>query len=490
MIILASFVLVIGTWIALSILRTMVATTIQVAAIFSGGRELQRPAPAVPQAAKRTFVAEPAMFPAPGPPPPLSDYVLSLDDVQAIWKYADVDSENGLPSLLASEEYVRKGLAIPVAIGLTAGGDPLVIDIASAPHVLIGGTTGSGKSVLQHALIVSLIHKHGPRTLRLLLVDTKGLELTPYNGLPHLRHPVITQPAEAVLALRWVAREVSARMALLRANHCRNIAEFNEAVRSGESVLVQPTVDTNPKGGSGELAGEAYLGDVLPYLVMVIDDLADLGAQSGEVHVLLSAIAQAGRAVGVHLVCVTQRPSAAVVAGDAKALFPTRIAFRLPAAVDSRIVLDKTGAERLEGAGAMIVVSGDNPAGVAVRGVPMTAAIVDLVPVIYAEQGSRVPQLFPVESNILVGLPHDAAPPDDGRDGARDTLFREAAELCIQHRGGSTSLLQRRFGIGYGRAARVLDQLSDAGVLDSRSGPNGREVRVGLEDLDRICGDR
>ena len=486
MIILFSFVVVIGAWIAAVVLRAMASSMSQFGTILSGGREQPR---SFATPARQRPPVEAARFPAASVLPSLSDHGLSLDAVQEIWNDADAGRQDDLPSLLASEAYRRKGPTMPIVLGLTAGDDPAVIDLASAPHLLIGGTTGSGKSVLQHALVTSLIHRHGPRTLRLLLVDTKGLELTPYNGLPHLRHPVITQPSEAVRALQWVTEELTSRMALLRANQCRSISDFNEKARTGECVLLRPMRDADASEERGRTSDEAYLGDVLPYLVVIIDDLADLGAQGGAVHALLSTIAQAGRAAGVHLVCVTQRPSAAVVAGDAKALFPTRIAFRLPAAVDSRIVLDKTGAERLEGAGAMILVSGDNPEGLAVRGAMVSPAIVDLLPQAYIQEAGLQASSQVIESDILANFRKaPVASATSGSDGQRDPLFREAAELCIQNGSGSTSLLQRHLGIGYGRAARLIDQLSEAGVLDDKSGPKGREVRVDLADLAFICG--
>lgn len=486
LIIIAAFVIVVGAWIA----KTMVFAFARACA------DLVRLRPRALQATPHEpAAASPrVLYPAAGPPSPRSALKLPRSVVLQACEQSGPSDELRLDKLIDSQEFRQSGMAMPIALGLGQNGSPIVMDIAAAPHILVGGTTGSGKSVMQHALVISLLSAHGPRTLRLLLVDTKGLELTAYNGLPHLRHRVVTSATEALDVLRWAAVEISARAALLRVNGCRHVGEFNDLVRDGGAVLQQPL---RPSAACDESSPEtsAYLGDVIPFLVLVIDDLADIGAAQGSTHAILSTVAQSGRATGVHLVCVTQRPSATIVAGDAKALFPTRIAFRLPAAVDSRIVLDRAGAERLAGAGMMIVVSSNAPKGLPVRGVPVSNEVVDAIVPYYASQAQNESSLFPIERDIISELRESDALAASTlaqtlNADARDPLFREAAELCIQNQSGSTSLLQRRLGIGYGRAARVIDQLAEAGVLDTRSGPRGWEVRGGLEDLDRICGVR
>lgn len=382
-------------------------------------------------------------------------------------------------SLLGTRAFRESTAALPIALGLDERGTPLLLDLATAPHLLIGGTTGSGKSNAVHGVITSLLHARMPAELTLFLVDTKRLELPAYRAVPHLGYTIITNASDAVLLLQWVAMEGVDRAALLEVNGSRGISEFNGAV--GSVVLIDfPRQDLAPEDSPGP-----YVGGRLPRIVVVVDDLADLTADNAT-HDALTVIAQLGRATGIHLVCVTQRPSVAVVAGDAKALFPARMAFRLPAAVDSRVILDRNGAETLHGNGAFLVVSNEIPRGVRAQSPLVARLTADAISDWYEGAQPRhrtTPDLLEIAQRARAAA--DAEPTSLDVESL-DPLFREAGELCIQNKSGSTSLLQRRLGIGYGRAARLIDQLADVGILDARSGPAGREVRIDLEALHQM----
>jgi S-DNA-T family DNA segregation ATPase FtsK/SpoIIIE len=323
------------------------------------------------------------------------------------------------------------------------------------------------------------------------------VELSIYNHLPHLKYRVVTDNRDAADILKWAVLEMQDRYELLAVNSARNIQEFNKRAHEGASLV-------RPKRPDIAFEDRTYRAGLLPYIVVVIDELADLMMTvAGEVERPLAMLAQKARAIGIHLILATQRPSVNVITGLIKANFPSRIAFRVASQVDSRTIIDGVGAEALLGNGDMLFIPPGKSEPMRLQGafIPgedterlmkwfearRLARRAALAGKASAEEGREEPDLLE-----LVREREATATSVDDEDGEfggeRDDLFRRAAETCIQHRLGSTSLLQRKLGIGYGRAARIIDQLHDAGVLGPPNGSKPREILMGLEELDRILG--
>ena len=398
--------------------------------------------------------------------------------------------------LVESREFQSARAALPIALGKDLEGRPVVADLAKMPHLLIAGATGSGKSVCVNTLITSLVYRHTPETLRFLMVDPKMVELSVYNELPHLRHKVITDNRDAATVLKWAVMQMQDRYELLAANGCRNVQEFNQRLRDGATLqtAAQPDVAFEER---------TYRGGVLPYIVVVIDELADLMMTvQGEIETPLAMLAQKARAIGIHLILATQRPSVNVITGLIKANFPSRIGFRVASQVDSRTILDGIGAESLLGNGDMLFIPPGKSEPARLQGAYITGEDTERLIRWYGAQREawRLEQAAAAaavpEEDVLEQVRRREAEQaeaggdgeEGGRPGERDLLFREAAEVVIHHQQGSTSLLQRRLKVGYGRAARIIDQLQAAGVLGPQDGSKPRDVLVGLEDLPRICG--
>jgi S-DNA-T family DNA segregation ATPase FtsK/SpoIIIE len=394
--------------------------------------------------------------------------------------------------VIESPTFKASKAALPLALGKDIGGKPLVADLAKMPHLLIAGATGSGKSVCVNTIITSLIYRHTPQTLRFLMVDPKMVELSMYNDLPHLRHPVVTDNNDAAAVLKWAVIEMERRYQLLSANGVRNLNDFNQRVDSGQ-LMRSP----EPDGEEGDPDRWVYRGGKLPYIVVIIDELADLMMTvQGEVEKPLALLAQKARAIGIHLILATQRPSVNVITGLIKANFPSRIAFRVSSKVDSRTILDQNGADALLGNGDMLMLPPASNEPVRVQGAFLSTDDTEALMDWYREQKrlrdeAGVAAAEGREDDILEvvraheGEGEELEAGDDPAD--RDKLFREAAMLCVQHQGGSTSLLQRRLRIGYGRAARIIDQLHLAGVLGPPDGSKPREVLCDIIGLDHIA---
>jgi S-DNA-T family DNA segregation ATPase FtsK/SpoIIIE len=325
------------------------------------------------------------------------------------------------------------------------------------------------------------------------------VELSMYNALPHLRHKVVTNNHDAASVLKWAVFEMQRRYELLQANGARNIADFNRKVEEGKPLRNPPrpkptitTVNAEAPDTPPEPPVEEVYGDgILPFIVMVIDELADLMMTvQGEVETPLAILAQKARAIGIHLILATQRPSVNVITGLIKANFPSRIAFRVASKVDSRTILDQNGAEALLGNGDMLFLPPGKSEPMRLQGAYIATDESERVVEWYvARRAARlVAQQSPAqEADILeIVRAHEGEgePGVETEEGERDTLFREAAEACIQNQGGSTSLLQRRLRIGYGRAARIIDQLHYAGILGPPDGSKPRDVLVGFDQLD------
>ena len=384
---------------------------------------------------------------------------------------------------------------LPLALGKDLNGRPYVSSLEKMPHLLIAGATGAGKSVCLNTIVTSLVYRHTPQTLRLLMIDPKMVELSVYSRLPHLRHNVVTDPRDAAGVLKWAVLEMERRYSLLKANYVRSIQEFNKKVHDGQ-VLKR----NESKGREGDENRWIYSDGILPYIVVVVDELADLMMTvQSEVEKPLTQLAQKARAIGIHLIVATQRPSVNVITGLIKANFPTRIAFRVASKTDSRTILDQNGADALLGNGDMLFMppGGSHPVRIQGAYLPtedterLMGWYIELLDRHSAEEG--IEDMDPsLETDILEELKGEeldaAAATAEEIAGDWDDLFRAAAEVCIQNGGGSTSLLQRRLSIGYGRAARIVDQLFDTGVLGPSDGSKGREVLVSMDELDAICG--
>jgi DNA segregation ATPase FtsK/SpoIIIE, S-DNA-T family len=406
----------------------------------------------------------------------------------------------GFRELLEARDFQQARAALPIALGKDLEGRVVVADLAKMPHLLIAGATGSGKSVCVNTIITSLVYRHTPETLRFLMVDPKMVELSVYNQLPHLRHKVITDNRDAAAVLKWAVMEMQERYALLAENGCRNLADFNQRVQAGTELRV-------PKDPNVAFSNTRYEGKILPYIVVVIDEMADLMMTvQGEVETPIAMLAQKARAIGIHLILATQRPSVNVITGLIKANFPSRIAFRVASQVDSRTIIDGAGAEALLGNGDMLFIPPGKSEPSRLQGAFLSSDETERLMAWFRDvkearkarmearglavsdgssEGDILQKVRDREAMERAAADGEGGPAEDA--GPRDKLFREAAEVCVQHSQGSTSLLQRRLNVGYGRAARIIDQLHEAGVLGPPNGSKPRDVLVGLEDLDRIA---
>jgi S-DNA-T family DNA segregation ATPase FtsK/SpoIIIE len=407
-----------------------------------------------------------------------------------------------LRELIEPADWPRVRPALPIALGRDLEGKPVVADLAKMPHLLIAGATGTGKSVTINTIISSLIYRYAPRQLRLLMIDPKMVELSMYNTLPHLRHKVVTNNHDAATALKWAEYEMQRRYELLQANGARNITDFNRKVEEGKPLRNPHKPKPTLASISGEPADtppspeqESYTEGELPFIVIIIDELADLMMTvQAEVETPLARLAQKARAIGIHLILATQRPSVNVITGLIKANFPSRIGFRVASKVDSRTILDQNGAEALLGNGDMLFLPPGKSEPMRLQGAYISTDDTEKVMSWFAgrREARRAQVMEAPEADILELVRAQESEGEGGpaeeQEGERDSLFREAAEACIQNQGGSTSLLQRRLRIGYGRAARIIDQLHYAGILGPPDGSKPREVLVGFDQLDEYCG--
>ena len=396
-----------------------------------------------------------------------------------------------LREILESKEFKTAKGDLPLALGKSLDGKPYVANLTKMPHVLIAGATGAGKSVCLNTIVTSLVYRHTPETLRLLMIDPKMVELSVYSKLPHLRHNVVTDPRDAAGVLKWAVIEMERRYALLKANYVRSLAEFNKKVR--DDVVLKRA---EAKGPEGDEDRWIYDDGIMPYIVVVVDELADLMMTvQSEVERPLTQLAQKARAIGIHLIVATQRPSVNVITGLIKANFPTRIAFRVASKTDSRTILDMNGADALLGNGDMLFLPPGQSEPERVQGAYLPTEDTERLMGWYVElleKRGEIPDpvVAGLETDILEELRgqelEDAAITAEDIAGDWDDLFKAAAEVCISNGTGSTSLLQRKLSIGYGRAARIIDQLQDAGVIGESVGSKGREVMMNMDELDAM----
>jgi len=370
-----------------------------------------------------------------------------------------VKSTVGLATLLADDKFQNSPKPLTVALGRGLSGKATFGNLAKMPHALIAGTTGSGKSVTIHSVITSLLYRNGPEDLRLIMVDPKRVELTLYNKIPHLLTPVITDPKKTILALKWAAKEMDRRYDVLQAESVRDIESYHATVyKNGKSLQAS--------GGDAER---------MPYIVIIIDELADImQAYPRELESAIVRLAQMSRAVGIHLILSTQRPSVNVITGLIKANVPTRIALQVSSQIDSRTILDQGGAEKLLGAGDMLYASGEMSQPERLQSAFISEEevkkVVEYLKKTYMDE---LPDTIELSGSIEKGnnLFNDSL----GDDGD-DDLYEDARQTVIEAGKASTSYLQRKLGVGYARAARLIDMLEERGVVSPGNGAKPRDV--------------
>ena len=365
---------------------------------------------------------------------------------------------------------------LTVALGKDIGGEPVLANLADMPHVLIAGATGAGKSVCLNVLVTSLLMRNPPEQVRVILIDPKRVEMTNYEGVPHLITPVVTHPKRASEALAWAVREMELRLETLALAGVRNIAAYNKAAKEGKL----PKLPSAGLDDEGRPDGEKDRS-TLPYIVVVIDELSDLMMVAPrDVEDAICRIAQMARAVGIHLVVATQRPSVDVVTGLIKANIPSRIAFMVASAQDSRVILDSGGAEKLVGHGDLLFLPGGTSKARRIQGAFITEKEVEAV-VAYCkaqQQAFYQPGVVAAEGR---------ASSDDG-DSDEDPLLDQAMEIIVRSGLGSTSMLQSKMKVGFSRARRIMDQLEDRGVVGPSEGSKPRDVLMTVEELQQLRG--
>jgi S-DNA-T family DNA segregation ATPase FtsK/SpoIIIE len=377
-----------------------------------------------------------------------------------------------LSEILGSQAYNEAKSQLSMGLGKDIVGNPVVADLAKMPHVLVAGTTGSGKSVGINAMILSLLYKAEARDVRLLMIDPKMLEMSVYEGIPHLLAPVVTDMKQAANGLTWCVAEMERRYRLLSKMGVRNLAGYNhkidEAKAKGELI-------PNPFSLTPESPEPL---ERLPYIVVVIDELADLMMVVGKkIEELIARLAQKARAAGIHLILATQRPSVDVITGLIKANIPTRIAFQVSSKIDSRTILDQMGAEALLGMGDMLYMPPGTGLPVRVHGAFVSDEEVHRVVDHLKEQG---------EPNYIEGILEGGVAEEGGEAGAvagegggeSDALYDQAVQVVLKNRRASISLVQRHLRIGYNRAARLLEQMEQSGVVSSMQSNGNRDILV------------
>ncbi|MEM7718116.1 MAG: DNA translocase FtsK 4TM domain-containing protein [Pseudomonadota bacterium] len=388
-----------------------------------------------------------------------------------------------LREMLSARDYGDGNQRLPLALGKNIGGDPVVANLAKMPHLLIAGTTGSGKSVAINTMILSLLYKLTPEDCRLIMIDPKMLELSVYDGIPHLLSPVVTDPKKAVVALKWVVGEMEERYRKMSKMGVRNIEGFNARVKDALSKgeMFSRTVQTGFDDETGEpiFETEEFAPEKLPYIVVIVDEMADLMMVAGkEIEACIQRLAQMARASGIHLIMATQRPSVDVITGTIKANFPTRISFQVTSKVDSRTILGEMGAEQLLGQGDMLYMAGGAKI-IRVHGPFVSDEEVEEVVTHLKSFGT--PDYV---SSVQDGPDDDATSDIDmvlglgGNTDGEDALYDQAVGIVIKDRKCSTSYIQRKLAIGYNKAARLVEQMEENGLVSAANHVGKREILV------------
>ncbi len=394
--------------------------------------------------------------------------------------------------LLATKEYDDSTAKLPLCLGKTIGGEPVIVDLARMPHLLIAGTTGSGKSVAINTMILSLLYRLKPEQCRLIMVDPKMLELSVYDGIPHLLTPVVTDPKKAVVALKWAVREMEERYKKMSKLGVRNIDGYNtrlaEAKAKGEGL--SRTVHTGYDKESGEAIYEKEELNLesLPYIVIIVDEMADLMMVAGkDIEGAVQRLAQMARAAGLHVVLATQRPSVDVITGTIKANFPTRISFQVTSKIDSRTILGEQGAEQLLGQGDMLYMAGGGRIS-RVHGPFCSDEEVEKIVRHLKTQGT--PQYLEAVTTAEEEVDEDGNPVFDGtgmgQAGDATDLYQQAVQIVQRDKKASTSYIQRRLQIGYNRAASLMERMEQEGIVGQANHAGKREILVLGEHEERF----
>ena len=391
-----------------------------------------------------------------------------------------------LREILSARDFGDSNMRLPLALGKDIGGEPVVANLAKMPHLLIAGTTGSGKSVAINTMILSLLYKLTPEECRLIMIDPKMLELSVYDGIPHLLSPVVTDPKKAVVALKWVVGEMEERYRKMSKMGVRNIEGHNGRVREAlaKGELFKRTIQTGFDEDTGEpvFETEEFAPVALPYIVVIVDEMADLMMVAGkEIEACIQRLAQMARASGIHLIMATQRPSVDVITGTIKANFPTRISFQVTSKIDSRTILGEQGAEQLLGMGDMLYMAG----GAKITRIHGPFVSDEEVEEIVNHLKSFGPPAY--MSGVVEGPEDDKADDIDlvlglgggaGAEGSDEALYDQAVAIVARDRKCSTSYIQRKLGIGYNKAARLVEQMEEEGVVTRANHVGKREILV------------
>ncbi len=388
-----------------------------------------------------------------------------------------------LRELLGSEDFEQSKHRLAIALGKTIGGEPIIVDLARMPHLLVAGTTGSGKSVAINTMILSLLYRLRPEECRLIMVDPKMLELSVYDGIPHLLTPVVTDPKKAVVALKWAVREMEDRYKKMSKVGVRNIEGFNarvtEAAAKGETIMRTVQTGYDRETGEAIYEHEAMELSVLPFIVVIVDEMADLMMVAGkDIEGAIQRLAQMARAAGIHLIMATQRPSVDVITGTIKANFPTRISFQVTSKIDSRTILGEQGAEQLLGQGDMLYMAGGGRIS-RVHGPFVADGEVEKVVAHLKTQGQ--PDYLDAITEEEPGDAEDGETPAPGSMDAEESgdLYDRAVNIVLRDRKCSTSYIQRRLSVGYNKAASLVERMEKEGVVGAPNHSGKRAILVG-----------
>ncbi len=386
-----------------------------------------------------------------------------------------------LSEIIQSDEFENTNHKLAIALGKNIGGQPVVVDLASMPHLLIAGTTGSGKSVGINTMILSLLYKYSPEDCKLIMIDPKMLELSVYEGIPHLLTPVVTEPKKAVVALKWIVKEMEKRYKNMSKIGVRNLEGYNKKIeREGGKITNKVQIGYDEKTGKPNYHNEEIILQKMPFIVVIVDEMADLMAVAGkEIEHSVARLAAMARAAGIHLIMATQRPSTDVITGTIKANFPTRISFQVSSKIDSRVILNDSGAEQLLGKGDMLYMADGG------RINRIHGAFVDdneVSDIVNYLKKQAKPQYL----EEIIRDPEDSQKNSDGDNNIEPQLYEQAINVILSDQKASTSLLQRRLRIGYNKAADIIDKMEKDGIISEADHVGRRDILLNEQNFDNI----
>ncbi len=386
-----------------------------------------------------------------------------------------------LNDLIQSDEFEKSSYKLAIALGKNIGGKTVVVDLASMPHLLIAGTTGSGKSVGINTMILSLLYKYSPEDCKLIMIDPKMLELSLYEGIPHLLTPVVTEPKKAVIALKWIVREMEKRYKNMSKIGVRDLEGYNKKIeREGGTIKTKIRIGFDEKTGKPNYHNEEITLKKMPFIVVIVDEMADLMAVAGkEIDQSVSRLGAMARSAGIHLIMATQRPSTDVISGVIKANFPARVSFKVSSKIDSRVVIGEGGAEQLLGNGDMLYVADGN------RTTRIHGAFVDdkeVADIVNYLKNQATPDFI----DEILEEPEEVNKDPSEYNNVDPQLFQKAIEIIISGNKASTSYLQRRLGIGYNKAANIIEKMENDGIVSAADSYGRREILLNEQNFDNI----